>query len=127
MRCPCNDNASYQTCCGRYIENNELPATPEILMRSRYTAFVYHKMAYLTHTMKGKALKNFNFNGLENWLQRVQWQGLTVINTKMISKTHGFVTFKANYLEETTPCCIHERSEFKKIAGQWFYIDGTIK
>ncbi len=74
--------------------------------------------------MKGKALKNFNFDGLEAWLAQIKWQSLIVIKSKMKTKIHGFVKFEAGYIEKENPKMICENSEFKKIEGKWFYIDG---
>jgi len=127
MFCPCGKSLSYEQCCGQYIDASTLPKDPETLMRSRYTAFVFNKVDYLANTMKGKALKDFNFDGLEAWLRQVKWQRLTVIKSKMTTKTQGYVTFAARYLEKDIPQMICEKSEFRKIKGKWFYIDGKIK
>lgn len=124
MPCPCGKPLPYEKCCGQYIDASILPPDPETLMRSRYTAFVLGKIDYLAKTMKGKALKNFNFEGLESWLSQVTWQRLTVIKSKMKTNIHGFVWFEARYLEKDIPKMICEKSEFKKIEGKWFYIDG---
>lgn len=125
MLCPCGKAFSYDQCCGKYIDGIILPEDPETLMRSRYTAFTLSKIEYLAHTMLGKALKKFNFHGLEDWLKIVKWQSLTVIKTELKTPTQGFVTFEARYLERETPSIIREKSEFKKMDGKWFYVDGN--
>ena len=38
--CPCGTGESYDDCCGPLLANVAQAATPEQLMRSRYTAFV---------------------------------------------------------------------------------------
>lgn len=122
--CPCGKAITYAECCGQYLDGNILPGDPESLMRSRYTAFVLSNINYLSQTMHGKALKKFNVSGLDTWLKQVKWLGLTVIKSQLISPSHGFVTFEANYLENEISHAIKEKSEFLKINGKWFYIDG---
>lgn len=126
MPCPCGASLAYEQCCGQYIDAGIFPKDPETLMRSRYTAFVFGKINYLANTMRGKALKAFNFDGLEAWLSQIKWQGLTVIKSKMKNKTQGYVTFEAKYLERDIPKVISEKSEFKMIEGKWFYVDGKL-
>jgi len=38
--------------CGRYIDNNEIPATAETLMRSRYTAYTLLREDYLLANLR---------------------------------------------------------------------------
>jgi len=47
--CPCGGE-SLDVCCGRFISGNEVPETPEQLMRSRYSAYVLGEEAYLRAT-----------------------------------------------------------------------------
>lgn len=126
MSCPCGHSLPYEQCCGQYIDAALLPKTPEALMRSRYTAFVFSKIDYLANTMRGEALKKFHFDGLDNWLNQIKWQGLTIIKSTMRGNIHGFVSFEASYLENGKTHLIREKSEFKKLEGKWFYIDGKI-
>lgn len=37
--CPCSSGSSYLTCCSKFHSNEELPSTPEQLLRSRYVAY----------------------------------------------------------------------------------------
>jgi len=71
-----------------------------------------------------KGLKNFHYDGLESWLSQIKWQGLKIIKSKVKTSNHGFVIFEARFLEKDIPKIISEKSEFKKIAGKWFYVDG---
>jgi uncharacterized protein YchJ len=47
--CPCG-GANYAQCCGRFIEQAEVPQTAVELMRSRYTAYTLREDAYLQAT-----------------------------------------------------------------------------
>jgi len=50
ITCPCGSNKTYPTCCGRYLDGNEIAATVEALMRSRYTAYALLREDYLLAT-----------------------------------------------------------------------------
>lgn len=122
--CPCGNPLSYQDCCGKYIEKNELPPTPEALMRSRYTAYVLKNVKYIISTMRGKALKKFNKHSTQDWSDDVKWEKLTVLSTEMKAPRLGIVTFEAHYNVKGVAGCIYEKSEFQKIGPQWFYVNG---
>ena len=124
--CPCGLDKDYITCCGRFIEQHELPSTPTDLMRSRYTAYVKHNMDYILSTMKGPALKQFDKENSSIQSTKVKWQRLNVVREKMKSQLHAFVTFEAYYLIDGVERILCEKSEFKKIKQRWYYIDGKI-
>ena len=48
--CPCGSGQMLESCCGQYFENLAAP-TAESLMRSRYSAHVLGKAAYLGDTL----------------------------------------------------------------------------
>ena len=48
--CPCGLPATYGECCGRFHSGEATAPTAELLMRSRYSAFVAHNDAYLLRT-----------------------------------------------------------------------------
>ncbi len=121
--CPCGA-PDYLQCCGRFIENNQNPSTPEELMRSRYSAFARGAINYLRATMTGPAAKGFNMVDTLMWLQDVQWLALKVLDTRLKTPLVGFVSFEAHYLYKGIPQAICEKSEFHKIENKWFYVDG---
>jgi SEC-C motif domain protein len=125
--CPCGSQENYEQCCGRFINCDQLPRTPEQLMRSRYSAYSLAKIDYITMTMRGPPLLNFNAQEAKEWSQSLTWIGLTIIQSYMESADHGFVEFSASYLERNRIKIIHELSEFQKENNTWFYVDGTHK
>ncbi|WP_131779537.1 YchJ family protein [Legionella bozemanae] len=125
--CPCGSQNTYELCCGLYIDNKQLPETPEQLMRSRYTAYSMGKMDYIKNTMKGKALTGFNEIEAEQWAKSVTWIDLEVMHQSMSGPDKGFVEFTARFSEHDQIKFIHELSEFHKENGRWFYIDGVHK
>ena len=47
--CPCGQ-PSFAQCCGRFLSGAQVPATAELLMRSRYSAYALRDEAYLRAT-----------------------------------------------------------------------------
>ncbi|MBI2790741.1 MAG: SEC-C domain-containing protein [Gammaproteobacteria bacterium] len=122
--CPCGLNKPYENCCGLYIENDIPAPTPEALMRSRYSAYVFAKVAYIAQTMKDEPLRQFKPEDVVKWLADVKWQGLKVIQQRVKSDKLGFVSFEAKYLYQGNQESICEKSEFHKIGDRWFYVGG---
>ena len=125
-QCPCCSDLDYDQCCGRFIEQGLLPETPEELMRSRYCAYTRGYVKYIKHTMCGNAAQHFDYLSAQQWAKKVQWIGLKVVNTEFSenSEDKGFVEFIACFSRNEKPEKIHEISEFHRIEGKWFYVDG---
>jgi SEC-C motif domain protein len=124
--CPCGSHKAYRLCCGPFISGAQIPATPEALMRSRYAAFTQANMEYIANTMQGAVKKQFNVESSKQWAQHVTWLGLDIINATPVTEQDekGFVEFIARYRFQNKTENIHERSEFHKQDGRWFYVNG---
>lgn len=125
--CPCGSQKNYDDCCGEYLDKEQLPQTPEQLMRSRYTAYSQGKIDYIKNSMKGKALIGFNEQEAGKWAKSVTWLNLEVIQSRMASVNVGYVEFIARFSDQNQEKFIHELSEFHKIDDQWFYVSGEHK
>lgn len=123
INCPCGLKQAYERCCGRFIEKNKLPETAEQLMRSRYTAYSQANVAYIEQTMRDAALKDFNAEQVKVWAEQVEWLGLTVTDHQE-DGDYATVTFIASCLAGDQRQNIVEKSEFQKIDGRWYYLDG---
>lgn len=121
--CPCNSGQPYAECCELFISGKLLPQTPEQLMRSRYSAFTVMDIDYIGNTMRGSALKDYSKLETENWARSIDWQGLQVLDSGM-KDNDGFVEFIASFKHNNKPEQIHERSEFHRKDGKWYYVDG---
>lgn len=121
--CPCHSGKPYAECCELFISGKSLPKTPEQLMRSRYSAYTIINIDYIGRTMRGPAAKDFDKRETENWARQIEWLGLEVINTG-IQDQNGFVEFIAKYAKEGVTEQIHERSEFHRKDGKWYYVNG---
>ncbi|MHC0430562.1 YchJ family protein [Streptomyces sp. O3] len=122
--CPCGLSASYGACCGRLHSGAAKAATPEALMRSRYSAFAVADEAYLLRTWHpdtrppGISLDS-----------GTRWAGLEILATTEGSAFHrtGTVTFRARYTERGRPGSLYEVSRFARLDGDWVYVDGDTR
>lgn len=120
-QCPCGSGKAYPDCCGKFIEHNEIPSTPEELMRSRYSAFAIHNLLYIEKTMKSPAADNFS----KDSPAAIKWLKLEVINSS-VESNNGYVEFIAYYSDHGRMGALHEKSKFKLEDGRWYYTDGLI-
>lgn len=122
--CPCGLH-DYSGCCALYHSGERIPPTPEVLMRSRYSAYALANIDYIKKTMQGKALSGFDQSNAQVWAESVKWLGLKVINTRSESPDCGFVEFIVRFMENGKQHSMHEISEFHRIDKRWYYVDGT--
>jgi SEC-C motif-containing protein len=65
-RCPCGADAPYAGCCGLYLDGDQVPATAEALMRSRYVAYVQRRSDYLLQTWHSTQYCSAHLLGRQN-------------------------------------------------------------
>lgn len=119
--CPCGGLA-FADCCGRYLENGDIPPTAEALMRSRYTAFVRRDAPYLLDTWAARTRPS-----TLDFADAPQWLGLLVKAHVQHDDTHAEVEFVARYKVGGRAHRLHERSRFERSDdGRWRYIDGDL-
>ena len=124
LACPCGSALPYADCCGRFHAGAlRLQApTPEALMRSRYSAFVFGDHAYLLDTWHAgtrPATLDADPPGL-------RWLGLTVRHQAMQDADHATVEFVARSKLAGQAHRLHETSRFVRENGRWFYVDGDL-
>ncbi|MEU0988814.1 YchJ family protein [Streptomyces sp. NPDC005953] len=120
--CPCGLPAAYGQCCGRFHTGEAAAPTAELLMRSRYAAFVARDMAYLLRTWHPTT------RPVQLELDPgMRWTGLEILEVIDGSPFHstGSVTFRARYRHHGNRGALHERSRFERAGGAWTYVDGT--
>jgi len=121
--CPCGTELTYVSCCGRYLEQGEIPQHAEALMRSRYTAYTLGHEDYLLitwHPDTRPASLNLANEPQNNWL------GLTVKRHEQSMSDQAIVEFVARYKVGGRAHRLHEISRFVRESERWFYIDGDI-
>jgi SEC-C motif domain protein len=123
MRCPCrkkSETVDYASCCQPRHADEQTPATAEALMRSRYSAFVLEKAAYLSatwHQSTRPAVIDFDAGQ--------KWMALQVIATAANGDA-ATVTFTARSLIHGQSHLLKETSRFVREGGRWYYVDGVI-
>ncbi len=124
--CPCGSKQNYDACCGLYIEGGEKPETAEQLMRSRYTAYTRENIDYIAATHYPSSKDDFDIPQALEWAKNSDWQGLEIVETVDGGKSDqtGVVEFKVDFTLNGESNKLHERSDFKKKNGIWYYVDG---
>jgi SEC-C motif-containing protein len=110
-RCPCGLPAPYDACCGRFHAGTAAP-TPELLMRSRYTAFAVGDAGYLLHTWHPTTRPSTVATG-------AGWLRLEVLESSGgLLDVEGEVWFRAHARDRV----VEERSRFVREGGRWMYV-----
>jgi SEC-C motif domain protein len=128
--CPCGRLAgtkvlAYSNCCGRWLEaqvpaEETLPPDAQSLMRSRYSAFVLEREAYLLSSWAlGHRPTHIAFE------PGVRWLGLEVRSQRQTGPAAAEVEFVARQKPQHAAAVrLHERSRFVRAQGRWWYVDG---
>lgn len=92
-------------------------------MRSRYTAYVLGREAYLLATWHPSTRPA----GLQlDTEPQPRWIGLTVKRHEVLDADHARVAFVARYKVNGRAFRLQESSRFVREGGRWFYVDGDI-
>lgn len=125
--CPCGSPLPLARCCGalhaEFAAGRGLTAaSPEALMRSRYTAFVLDRRDYLLASWHASTRPA----ALEPPEPGLKWLGLAVKRSALQDADHGTVEFVARSKLGGRAHRLHEVSRFVRENGQWFYVDGEL-
>lgn len=126
--CPCGRPLPYSACCGAvhhaFTAGHGLTAaTPEDLMRSRYSAFVHDLRDYLLATWHPSTRPA----RIEPPEAGLRWLGLEVKASALQDADHGTVAFVARSKLGGRAHRLQETSRFIREQGAWFYLDGDLK
>ncbi len=127
LPCFCGSKKLFSNCCQPFLEGRCNASTPELLMRSRYSAFCKKNIEYLIATSHPSRRKLDDRQQLERTCETTQWLALKMIAAS-IDKTHpdtGVVEFVAFYQAQVIGQ-LHEKSTFVREKGQWYYLKGDI-
>jgi SEC-C motif domain protein len=118
--CPCGQPEPFEACCGRYLDDEQVPPTAEALMRSRYTAFHERDAAYLQRTWHPRTRPDdLELDGSLRWL------GLDVDEVH-VEGDRGTVAFRAHWRSGAERGTLSERSRFERRGARWCYVDGVL-
>jgi SEC-C motif-containing protein len=123
--CPCGSGNSYDTCCEPIIRGTILAATPEALMRSRYTAYAKQEIKWLLESLEVTQRKDFDEKSVLDWSLKSEWLGLEIRRSQVDENDgKGWVEFLAKFKQQGVVREHHELGEFRQIDGAWFFYDG---
>ncbi len=94
-------------------------------MRSRYSAYVLGLGDYLVQT-NTRAPREAEAAELSAWGKAVGWAGLEVRSKEhgSASDSAGIVHFVARFVEGGSLVSLEERSQFSRVDGRWWYVEG---
>jgi SEC-C motif domain protein len=118
VRCPCG-GSDYAACCGRY-HGGALASDAQVLMRSRYCAYVLKLDVYLLATWHPDTRPAT----LDLASDDTKWLGLEVKKHLVTDADCATVEFVARYKIGGRAHRLHEISQFVREDGVWFYVDG---
>jgi len=121
--CHCGRGKPYEACCGRLHSGAENAASAEVLMRSRYSAYVLKLEDYLLATWHPDTRPA----ELDLAADDSKWLGLEVKKRAAQDASHATVEFVARYRIAGRGYRLHEISRFVREDGRWFYLDGDLK
>ncbi len=122
--CPCGSGLNLAECCGPIIAG-ALAVTPEVLMRSRYSAFVLGQLDHVERTNAPEIGDDFNRAEAERTASEVQWQGLQVLSASETGNT-GTVEFTIRFRRDGQEFGQHELASFRRDDSRWLYVSGTV-
>lgn len=126
LLCKCGSGLVLNDCCMIFINGDVSATTPELLMRSRYTAHALGNMQYIEKTMAKKALEQFDYNEAVEDYKNIKWLKLEVLGNEVLDNKNAIVEFKAYYRVNNKKYTLHERSRFELIDAKWTYVDGDM-
>lgn len=100
--CPCGSGDPYATCCEPLLTGVARPATPEQLMRSRYTAFCERHVDYLIDTHHPTQRAADERQGLQQTMRETEWLSLRVLAAPPAHGDTGVVEFAAFFRSHDT-------------------------
>lgn len=125
-QCLCGSGATYGQCCEPYHLAIKSAENAEILMRSRYCAYVKHNIPYIVATTVPAQQALLDQAAMLKWSQDTQWAKLEVLAFHpKVSKIHAQVEFKAYFQDGLQPASHHELSTFTYIDEKWYFLDPT--
>jgi SEC-C motif-containing protein len=132
--CPCRsleqEKMNYENCCQPFVEGKKKALTAEVLMRSRYSAYVVKNIGHIDQTQLTVKNEVFDKEEALKWAESSEWLGLNIKKTHkgQSSDQTGTVEFVAHYKDKAsgTELHHHETSLFAKEEGEWKFKEGQI-
>ncbi|MEZ4669590.1 MAG: YchJ family metal-binding protein [Anaerolineae bacterium] len=122
--CPCHSGKPYKTCC-QPLHKGAAAATPEALMRSRYSAYALNLADYIIQTTHPdgehyQADRAAWTREVELFCKNTRFEGLHIMAAHA-----DMVTFRATLFANQRNVSFTEISLFRRHNGRWTYFSGT--
>ena len=126
--CPCGSEKPLCECCGPLMDRALKAPTAEALMRARYAAYATGNIDFLFESSSPEVREEFDADASRRWSEGSEWLGMETVATEKggPDDDEGVVEFIARYRVNGTVFEHHERSLFKKLDGEWKFVDGEL-
>lgn len=126
MNVPFSDPAALAQHCQPFLRGEKLPPTAAELMATRYLAYATGAIDFLIETHDPKTRGDTDRKATEEWSKRAEWRNLEILRTEAggPEDERGEVEFIARYAIDGVEHAHHELSEFRRIDGRWFFVNG---
>jgi SEC-C motif-containing protein len=123
--CPCGSGQVFSQCCQPLLEGTAIASTAEQLMRSRFSAYSQHNIAYLQASWHPDTCPD-DLDPAE--MAKVKWLDLRILGSEAggANEDTGSVSFCARFKINGKAGRLQENSRFVRIDGRWLYLDGDI-
>lgn len=126
MKCVCCADKPFDQCCGPLLARTTAAATPEALMRSRYAAYVRKDFDYIVDTTDPQVHDELDHDANRAWMDGSIFTGLDILSSSQ-QGSRGEVEFIAWFRQgDGAEQKHHERSQFRKHRGRWFFREGRM-
>lgn len=133
-QCLCFSQKAYAECCQPYHRGQSFPASPDLLMRSRFSAYAKGLTDYIiqtTHPLNEDAQTptEERASDIAHFSRTTSFDGLEVIAAGLREgdEEWGWVHFKATLNQGGHDASFEEVSHFTfDDEGHWAYVDGDI-
>lgn len=124
LTCPCGSGAAFSNCCEPIISGTRESETAEQLMRARYSAFVTGAIDFIVASTHSRTRKEVDLSFIREWSETSTWQGLEIMETKVVNENKAFVSFEARFAQGGQDQKHREKSLFEREDGQWRFVTG---
>jgi SEC-C motif-containing protein len=126
--CLCGSDLDRASCCGPVLDGASPATTAEGLMRARFSAYATRNLDFIINSTLPTSRSDSDLEAMRAWAEQAEWEGLEVVSTQKgaATDTKGEVEFIARYKLQGVPHHHHEKSEFVKQDGLWFFKDGAV-
>ncbi len=126
--CPCGSGQEYAACCEPIISGKKAAETAEQLMRARYTAHDKVEIDFLYESIHPNFRQGFDHKGSRDWAEKSEWLSLEVVDRVAGGPEDetGEVEFIARFRLNGDTRSYHERGQFERKDGTWYFTDGDI-